>query len=444
MNEPIVAIIGRPNVGKSTLFNRLTGSRDAITDDSPGITRDRHYGHVSWNGQHFALIDTGGYLPESSEMFDAAIKEQVEMAMEEADLLLFLQDAQTGVTETDEQIARMLRKGQHNLMLLINKVDKVEQELDVSEFYSLGLGEPYSVSAMIGRNSGDVLDVITERLQKVAVPDKDFDGIKLAVIGKENVGKSSLVNTLLDQPRSIVTNVPGTTRDAVDSELKYHKRDYLLIDTAGLKRKASVKENVLFYSSLRTIRSLQKADVVLYMVDINEGLSKQDVQILNDAAAQHKGIVLLLNKWDLIEKDHLTTNAFKQDILDRLGVLRFIPMQFVSVHNKQRLYKALDLATEVYENRKKVISTSELNNYFGEVIQGNMPPAIKGKEIKINYITQIRTHFPLFAFYCNHPHLITENYKRFLENKLRERYDFEGVPVIISFRKKNPKEGIDK
>jgi len=377
-------------------------------------------------------------------MFDAAIKEQVEMAMEEADLLLFLQDAQTGVTETDEQIARMLRKGQHNLMLLINKVDKVEQELDVSEFYSLGLGDPYPVSAMIGRNSGDVLDVITERLQKVAVPDKDFDGIKLAVIGKENVGKSSLVNTLLDQPRSIVTNVPGTTRDAIDSELKYHKRDYLLIDTAGLKRKARIKENVLFYSSLRTINSIQKADVVLYMVDINEGLSKQDVQILNDAANQHKGIVLLLNKWDLIEKDHLTTNAFKQDILDRLGVLRFIPMQFVSVLNKQRLYKALDLATEVYENRKKVISTSELNSYFGEVIQGNMPPAIKGKEIKINYITQIRTHFPLFAFYCNHPHLITENYKRFLENKLRERYDFEGVPVIISFRKKNPKEGTDK
>ncbi len=437
MSEPIVAIIGRPNVGKSTLFNRLTGSRDAITDDSPGITRDRHYGHVAWNGRHFTLIDTGGYLPESSEMFDAAIKEQVEMAMDEADLLLFLQDAQTGITETDEQIAQMLRRGQHNLMVLVNKVDKMEQEVEVSEFYALGLGDPYPVSAMIGRNSGDVLDAITDRLRKVAVPDKDFEGIKLAIIGRENVGKSSLVNTLLDQNRSIVTNVPGTTRDAVDSELKYHKRNYLLIDTAGLKRKARVKENVLFYSSLRTIRSIQKADVVIYMVDINEGLSKQDVQVLNDAANQYKGIVLLLNKWDLVEKDHLTTNALKQDILDRLGVLRYIPMMFVSVHNKQRLYKALDLATEVYENRKKVIPTSELNTYFSEVIRANMPPAVKGKEIKINYITQIRTYFPLFAFFSNHPNLITENYKRFLENKLRERYGFEGVPVIISFRKKN-------
>lgn len=254
MSEPIVAIIGRPNVGKSTLFNRLTGSRDAITDDMPGITRDRHYGHVTWNGQHFMLIDTGGYLPESSELFDTAIKEQVEIAMNEADLLLFLQDAQTGVTEIDEQIAQVLRKGQRDLMVLVNKVDKMEDELEVSAFYSLGLGDPYPVSAMVGRNSGDVLDAITERLRKADIPDTTFDGIKLAIIGRENVGKSSMVNTFLDQNRSIVTDIPGTTRDSVDSILKYRKRDYLLIDTAGLKRKARVKENVLFYSSLRTAR----------------------------------------------------------------------------------------------------------------------------------------------------------------------------------------------
>lgn len=437
MSEPIVAIVGRPNVGKSTLFNRLIGSRQAIVDDQPGVTRDRNYGHVEWNGQQFMLIDTGGYLPTASNLIDLAIKEQVEFAMDESDILLFVVDAQTGITELDEQIAQMLRRSKKQVVVLVNKVDDERQEPEVANFYQLGLNDPQPMSAMKGRGSGDFLDHIVNIIKKHAPDDAVFDGIKLAIIGKENVGKSSLVNTLLNQNRSIVTDIPGTTRDSIDSILKYKQKNYLLIDTAGLKKKAKVKENVLFYSNLRTMRSIQRADVVLYMVDINDGLSRQDVLILNEAAEQHKGLVLLLNKWDLIKKDDKTSKELSLDIEERLGVLRFIPLMFVSVHEKQRLYKALDLATDVFAETQKTIQTSQLNNFFGPLIQKTTPPAVKGKEIKINYITQIRAKFPLFVFFCNHPKLVTENYRRFLENQLRERYGFTGVPVMLSFRKKN-------
>lgn len=437
MSEPIVAIVGRPNVGKSTLFNRLVGSRQAIVDDEPGITRDRNYGIVEWCGQQFMLIDTGGYLPTSDNLMDTAIKEQVEIAMLESDILLFTVDAQTGITEIDLQIADLLRKSNRKVIVAVNKVDDERNDPDVSEFYNLGLDEPFPLSAMKGRGSGDFLDHILEAIKESPVKEDDFTGIKLAIVGKENVGKSSFVNTLLDQNRSIVTNIPGTTRDSIDSILKYNHENYLLIDTAGLKRKAKVKENVLFYSGLRTFRSIQRADVVLYLVDINEGISRQDVLILDEAARQRKSIVLLLNKWDLIAKDTSSTKEHTNDILDRLGVLRFIPMMFVSVHEKQRLYKTIDLVKEVYQESKKQIATSELNNFFLPIIHETSPPAVKGKEIKIKYITQIKTNFPLFAFFCNHPNLITENYKRFLENKLREKYGFKGVPVILSFRRKN-------
>ncbi|MCB0283272.1 MAG: ribosome biogenesis GTPase Der [Calditrichaeota bacterium] len=438
MSEPIVAIVGRPNVGKSTFFNRLIGKRQAIVDDKPGVTRDRNYGHAEWCGQQFMLIDTGGYLPTSTNIMDLAIREQVDIAMAEADLLVFVVDAQTGITEIDEQIAGMLRRSEKKVLVAVNKVDDDRLEPEVGQFYNLGLDEPHSVSAMKGRTVGDFLDVMVKYLNEFSPRDEDFDGIKLAVIGKENVGKSSLVNTFLNQTRSIVTNIPGTTRDSIDSVLKYKHRNYLLIDTAGLKKKAKVKENILFYSNLRTFRSIQRADVILYMVDIKEGLSRQDVFLLNEATQQHKGVVLILNKWDLIEKDDKTVNEYTLDIVERLGVMRYIPLIFTSVLTKQRLYKALDLATEVYENLQKKISTADLNNYFAPIIHETTPPATKGKEIKINYITQIRTGFPLFAFYSNHPNLITENYRRFLENKLRERYDFSGVPVILSFRNKNP------
>jgi len=437
MSQPIVAIVGRPNVGKSTLFNRLIGRRKAIVDDQPGVTRDRNYETVTWAGQQFLLIDTGGYLPSADNLIDEAIREQVEIAVDEADLVLFLVDAKTGITDVDEEIARTLRTSRKDALLVVNKIDDARMDAEVGQFYRLGLGEPQPVSAMTGRQSGDLLDALVQHLKKYEIRDEDDkELIKLAIIGRENVGKSSFVNTLLDQSRSIVTDIPGTTRDSIDSVLQYKKRKYLLIDTAGLKKKKRIKENVLFYSNLRTQRSIQRADVVLYMVDVNEGLSRQDVTVLNDAAAQRKGIVLLLNKWDLIPKDHRTIEEYRSEYTDRLGVLRFIPQIYVSVHNKQRLYKALDLATDVYEERKKRIPTARLNEFFLPLIEKQTPPAVKGKEIKINYVTQVKANPPVFAFFSNHPRLITENYQRFLENKLREQYGFVGVPVLLSFRQK--------
>ena len=436
MSQPVVAIIGRPNVGKSTLFNRLIGKRKAIVDDKPGVTRDRNYDIVEWCGQQFVLIDTGGYLPEAKEQMDIAIREQIEIAIDEADLIIFLVDVKTGVTDLDERMARILQRSDKYVMLVVNKIDDARDDSETGQFYNLGLDDPIPVSAMTGRQTGDLLDKIISKLKKVEAIPENEDAIRLAVIGRENVGKSSFVNTLLQQQRSIVTDIPGTTRDPLDSILKYNKRDYLLIDTAGLKKKSRIRENILFYSNLRAIRSINRADVVLYMVDINEGLSRQDVAVLSDAANQRKGIILLLNKWDLITKDHKTIETYKKDYNNRLGVLRFIPQLYVSVLEKQRLFKAIDLATEVYEERKKRISTSELNDYFLPLIRQNNPPAIKGKEIKINYVTQVKSNPPVFVFYSNHPKLIGESYHRFLENKLRAKYKFTGVPVLISFRQK--------
>ncbi len=436
MSQPVVAIVGRPNVGKSTLFNRLIGKRKVIVDDKHGVTRDRNYDIAEWCGQQFVLIDTGGYLPEAKEQMDVAIKEQIEIAMDEADLIIFLVDVKTGITDLDERMARVLQRSDKYVMLVVNKIDDARDDSETGQFYNLGLNNPIPVSAMTGRQTGDLLDKIISKLKKVETIPENEEAIRLAVIGRENVGKSSFVNTLLQQERSIVTDIPGTTRDPLDSILKYKKRDYLLIDTAGLKKKSRIKENILFYSNLRTIRSINRADVVLYMVDVNKGLSRQDVAILSDAANQRKGIVLLLNKWDLITKDHKTIEAYRKEYSNRLGVLRFIPQLYVSVQEKQRLFRALDLATEVYEERRKRISTSELNNYFLPLIKQNTPPAIKGKEIKINYVTQVKSNPPIFVFYSNHPKLIVESYHRFLENKLRAKYNFNGVPVLISFREK--------
>jgi len=436
MAEPVVAIIGRPNVGKSTLFNRLIGKRDAIVDDAPGITRDRNYGHVTWSGQQFILVDTGGYLPEAKDLIDSAIKEQAEIAISESDLVLLITDVKTGITKTDEQIAESLKRSQKESILIVNKVDSANDDPEVGIFYNLGLGDPYPVSALQGRQSGDMLDAVLDKLTQYDIKEEDDNSIKLAIIGRENVGKSSLVNMLLGETRSIVTNIPGTTRDALDSLLRYKRREYLLIDTAGLKKKAKIKENVLFYSNLRTLRSIQRADVVLYMVDIKEGLSRQDIATLDEAANQHKGILLVLNKWDLIEKDHKTLENFHREYKDRLGVLRYIPQIYVSVHDKQRLFKALDKATEIFEEKKKRLSTSELNKFFMPLIQKKSPPATMGKEMKINYVTQIKSNPPLIAFFCNHPDLITDSYKRFLENRLREQYKFAGVPIKLVFKKK--------
>ena len=436
MSQPVVAIVGRPNVGKSTLFNRLIGKRKAIVDDKPGVTRDRNYDTVEWCGQQFVLIDTGGYLPEAKEQMDLAIREQIEIAMQEADVIIFLVDVKTGITDVDERMARILQRSEKLVMLVVNKIDDQRDDSETGQFFNLGLGDPLPVSAMTGRQTGDLLDAVIKRVKKVESRDENTEAIKLAVIGRENVGKSSFVNTLLQQERSIVTNIPGTTRDPLDSLLKYRQRDYLLIDTAGLKKKSRIKENILFYSNLRTIRSINRADVVLYLVDVKEGLSRQDVAILSDAAKQRKGMALLLNKWDLLDKDHKTVEAYRKDYNNRLGILRYIPQIYVSVLEKQRLFKALDLATKVYEERKKRISTSELNAYFLPLIKANTPPAIKGKEIKINYVSQVKSEPPVFVFYSNFPQLIGESYQRFLENKLRAKYNFTGVPVLLSFRQK--------
>ncbi len=437
MSKPVVAIVGRPNVGKSTLFNRLIGKRKAIVDDAPGITRDRNYDIVQWNGQEFELIDTGGFMPESRSRMDMAIREQVEIAVEESDMVMLVVDVLTGITDVDEQMAEILRRAGKDTLVVVNKVDDQRTEPEIGQFYNLGLGEPRPVSAMTGRHSGDLLDVIVQKVKKYDIREDTLDMIKLAVIGRENVGKSSLVNTLLEQNRSIVTDIPGTTRDPVDSVLKYQKRNYLLIDTAGLKKRKRIKENVLFYSNLRTLRSIHRADVVLYLVDVNEGLSRQDVTVLSEAADQRKGIVLVLNKWDLIAKDHRTLEEFRKQYTEKLGQLRYIPQIYVSVLNKQRLFKMLDLATEVYRQRKMRIPTSELNDYLLPIIQQNSPPAVRGKEIKINYVSQVKAGPPVFAFFSNKPKLIPENYRRFLENKIREKYAFTGVPILITFREKH-------
>jgi GTP-binding protein len=435
VKQPIVAIVGRPNVGKSTFFNRLISRRQAIVGDEPGITRDRHYGEVEWGGKAFALVDTGGYLPEAQDVIDLAVKEQVEIAIAESDLILFMVDNQTGITVTDEVLAKILRTGQKKVLLIVNKVDDAAAELEVDQFYKLGLGQPVPVSAMVGRRTGDMLDIVIDRLT-FRENKRDDEAIKLAVIGKENVGKSSFVNRLLNQQRLIVTDIPGTTRDAIDSRFRYNERDYILIDTAGLKKRVKIKENILFYSNMRTYRSIKRCDVVLYMVEANSAFSRQDVQTLALAAEEYKGIVCLFNKWDLVAKDHRTSDVMSREVKQKLGVMSFIPFLFISVTEKQRLYKAIDLATEVYQTSRLMLKTVELNDYFQNIFKQTPPPAKQGKEVKINYITQVKANPPVFLFFANHPDLIADHYRRFLENKLREKFKFTGVPIVMRFREK--------
>ena len=436
MSLPIVSIVGRPNVGKSTFFNRMIGRRQAIVDDVPGVTRDRNYAMGEWCGTQFMLMDTGGYLPESKEIIDQAVREQVQIAIEESDAILFLVDVRTGISTTDMDLARMLQTTNKDVFLVVNKVDDERDRADVGQFYKLGLGDPMPVSSMIGLGTGDLLDVLIKKIKHHDVSEKEQNALSMAVIGKENVGKSSLVNTLLQKERQIVTNIPGTTRDSIDSFFNYKKREFMIIDTAGLKKKAKIKENILFYSSLRTYRSISRADVVIYMIDTDDGLTRQDVHVMMQVVKERKGLVCVFNKWDLVEKDHKTMDRIKKDVKERLGELRYVPIIFTSVLNKQRLFKMLDLFIEVYEERKRRIPTSELNNYFEPILKMTTPPATRGKEIKINYITQVKSEPPVFVFYSNYPELIADNYKRFLENKLREKYPFKGVPLTFSFRNK--------
>ena len=436
MSISVVTIVGRPNVGKSTLFNRIIGRRQAIVDDKPGVTRDRNFAEADWCGHEFLLVDTGGYMPKSQDVIVNAVKEQVEIAIVESDVIVLLVDAKTGITTIEDELARILKGANRDVILVVNKVDSVKDELEVGQFYKLGLGEPIPLSAMIGRRTGDFLDKVIEKLAKQPIIDKEDDAIRLAVIGKENVGKSSFVNTILKKDRQIVTEIPGTTRDSIDASFRYQKANYIIIDTAGLKKRSKIKENILFYSNLRTYRSIKRCDVVLYIVDAEKGLTKQDIQILLESAKERKGIVCVFNKWDLVEKDHRTMDSIKKDILEKFGELRFIPVIFTSVKDKQRLYKTLDLATQIYKERRKRIATSVLNDYFGPVLSKTTPPAVRGKEIKIKYITQVKTNPPVFVFYSNHANLISENYKRFIENRLRDKFGFVGVPLTLSFRDK--------
>ncbi|WP_407426537.1 ribosome biogenesis GTPase Der [Arcticibacter sp.] len=430
----IVAIVGRPNVGKSTLYNRLTETRKAIVDDMSGVTRDRHYGLAEWIGKPFTVVDTGGYVAHSEDVFEAAIREQVMIAIEEATVILFMVDVTTGITDLDDSIADILRRSKKPVLVVANKVDNNALINESHIFYSLGLGDIYCISSMTGSGTGELLDEVVSHFQEIQEEANTLP--KFTIVGRPNVGKSSLINALIGKERNIVTPIAGTTRDSIHIHYNQFGHEFMLIDTAGLRKKTKVKENIEFYSVMRTIKAIEEADVNILMIDAVDGIESQDINIFHLAEKNKKGIVILINKWDLIEKNHKTTKVFEETIRERLSPFTDVPIIFTSVIEKQRIFKALEAAMAVYENKTKKISTSKLNDVMLPIIENNPPPALKGKHIKIKYITQIQASSPMFAFFCNLPQYIKDPYKRFLENKLRENFDFTGVPIQIFFRQK--------
>ena len=431
----IVAIIGRPNVGKSTLFNRLTGERAAIVDEQSGVTRDRHYGKSDWNDVEFSVIDTGGYVEGSDDIFEEQINRQVVLAMEEADMLIFMVDVSTGITDLDEGVAKLLRASKKPFFLVVNKVDNHERRAEAMEFYSLGLGEIHMISSVSGSGTGELLDDMVAAMNK----DSKLDNSELpriCVVGKPNVGKSSLVNVLLGNERNIVTDIAGTTRDALHTRYTAFGMDFTLVDTAGIRKKKSVHEDVEFYSVLRSIRAIEDSDVCILMIDAEEGMQKQDLNIYYVIERNKKGVILLVNKWDLMDRDESTSRKMEAAIKERIAPFTDVPILFTSTINKQRIHKTLEVALEVVANRAKRISTSTLNEVLLPLIERNPPPANKGKYVKIKYISQLPTKVPSFAFFCNLPQYVKEPYKRFIENKMREHFDLTGVPINIFFRKK--------
>lgn len=435
MKTPLVVIVGRPNVGKSTLFNRLTKSKDAIVDDISGVTRDRIYGEAEWNGKVFRVIDTGGYVPNSEELFETAIREQVEIGLAEADAILFVTDGRIGVSPIDNDIAKILRTSSKPSFVLANKLDTPQQGMNKAEFYSFGMENVYDISALSGRNLGDFLDDLIEQLDFSDAAFEEDTRLRLAIIGKPNVGKSSLTNALLGYDRSIVTDIPGTTRDSIDSILKYYGKEIVLVDTAGLRRKSKVQENIEFYSNVRTYRALWESDVSVILLDSELGLENQDQKIIQEAVRRRKGIILAVNKWDLIEKDSKTAKHYEDELRSQLGTADFVPIIFISALTKQRIYKLIDLALQIYEERSKKIPTQELNDIILEEVKRTPPPSTpNGKEIKIKYITQVGEHYPIFLFFANDNKYIPDSYKRFLEKIIRNRYGFSGVPMAISFK----------
>ena len=430
----IVAIVGRPNVGKSTLYNRLTETRKAIVDDYSGVTRDRHYGVAEWTDKHFTVIDTGGYVAHSDDVFEAAIREQVVIAIEEATVILFMVDVVTGITDLDDDIAKLLRRSQKPVFVVVNKVDNNQRLTDASTFYGLGLGDIYPLSSMSGSGTGELLDEVIKHFEP---EDEDENQLpKYAIVGRPNVGKSSLINALIGRERNIVTPIAGTTRDSIHIHYNQFGHEFMLIDTAGLRKKTKVKENIEFYSVMRTIKALEEADVVILMIDAVEGIESQDINIFHLAEKNKKGIVILVNKWDLIEKNTKTTGIFEEQIYQKIAPFIDVPIVFTSVVEKQRIYKSLEAASKVYENKLKKIPTSKLNDVMLPIIENFPPPAVKGKYVKIKYITQINATSPMFAFFCNLPQYVKEPYKRFIENKIRENFDFTGVHIQIFFRQK--------
>ena len=431
----IVAIVGRPNVGKSTLFNRLTQTRQAIVHESSGVTRDRHYGKVIWNGVEFSLIDTGGYITESDDIFEAEIRKQVILAIEEADVILFVTDVESGITDLDETVARILRPVKKPVFLVVNKADNNARSLEANEFYALGLGELFAVSSMSGSGTGDLLDAMVASF--VEKPDTEEPDIpRFAIVGRPNVGKSSLINTLLEENRNIVTPISGTTRDSIHTRFQKFGLDFYLVDTAGLRKKAKVTEDVEFYSVMRSVRTIENSDICLLMLDATEGVLSQDINIFGVIQRNQKGMVILVNKWDLVEKDNQSTKRFTEEIHERIAPFTDVPVVFMSALTKQRVFKAMETAIEVHKNRTQRIPTHRLNEVMLEIIEAYPPPAVKGKFVKIKYITQLPNPTPVFAFFCNFPQYIREPYKRYIENRLREKFNLSGIPIQLYFRKK--------
>ena len=435
MAKPIVAIIGRPNVGKSTLFNRLVGRRQAIVDKQEGITRDRIYAPVEWTGKEFTLVDTGGYIPDEADIMDSAVRQQVEIALEEADFLLFVVDGRDGISPTDEVLADIIRRSDKDYLLLVNKIDSDKQDLLEHEFHRLGLEKLISVSALSSRKIGDLLDNVVAALGDSALPKaEDPDDIRVAIVGMPNVGKSSITNLLLGEDKSIVTDIPGTTRDSIDSRIKYHGKTIVLVDTAGMRRKAKVKESIEFYSNLRTFRAIDDAHIAIVVVDADKGFDKQDQQIVRQVIDSGRGLILAVNKWDLIQKETNTMDEFKKEIKRLFKSLEDYPMMFTSAKTKQRVSKLMPLCLDVHKRWGQRISTRIINKTLDRAVKQYQPPAVKGKKIRLKYGSQVSQRPPRIAIFSNWPELIPVSYKNYLENQFRTQFDFTGVPLKFSYR----------
>lgn len=433
----LVAIVGRPNVGKSTLFNRIIQERHAIVESEPGVTRDRIYAKGEWNGKTFQLIDTGGIVPKSEELFDKAIREQAQMAMDEATVIIYVVDGRDGVTPTDDAIAAQLRKTDKPVVLVVNKCDNAAADLNAPEFYTLGLGEPFAISALNGRSTGDFLDEVTKHIPETE-GDVEDERLKIAIVGRPNVGKSSITNALLGKDRMVVTPIAGTTRDAIDSTVTYYGEEMVLIDTAGLRRRSHIKEQVELYSTMRTARAIDRCDVAVVVLDASLGLEMQDKRIITQVVEARRGIIIAVNKWDLIEKDTKTAEEFTRKIKEELKTVDYAPIIFISAITKQRITKLLEMAKQIQVRRSTRIPTHQLNEELIEMLERTPPPSVRGRDLRINYATQSKVAPPVFVFFLNHPDLLPDSYKRFIERRLRDVHDLEGVPISFLFKKKNP------